>query len=147
MAKLRKQPLPLQITDLGIMIERYWAAALAPYNISPGEYRILAILVERGPLTAVEIIPHVSLEQSLISRTVQRLFEKRLVTRRRSRTDRRSVTLRITPEGEALERQALASLDQLAEALVAGLSASQREQTAKTLTVMSENIERLMQSP
>ena len=56
-------------------------------------------------MTPVDVGSRITLEQSLISRTAQRLYEKRLITRRRSRTDRRNVTLRVTSEGEELARQ------------------------------------------
>lgn len=135
------QFLSLQIIDLGAIIERCLAEVLAPYNITPAEYQILVALVERAPITAGELSPHVTLEQSFISRTVQRLYEKRLVSRRRSRTDRRSVTLRVTPEGEAIVRQALVALDELEEALISGISRSRREQTAKSLAVMIKSTE------
>ena len=41
--------LPLQLADLGVLVERLWAAALVSYGISPSEYRVLVTLVEHGP--------------------------------------------------------------------------------------------------
>ena len=140
------QTLPLQIVDLGVTIEQHWAAMLSARDISPAEYRVLAVVSERGPMTAVEIGPLITLEQSLISRTVQRLFEKQLLSRRRSQRDRRSVTLRATPAGVALIRQAQGSLNELANALTEGMTDQQHGRLAAALTVMAGNMETLTQS-
>ena len=104
-----------RIIDLGVLAARHWSMALDSHGVSVGEHRVLAVIVEGGPQTAVDIIPQVTLEQSLVSRTVQRLYQKGLISRRRSRTDRRSVILRATPAGEQLVRR----LDQLLEVVTA----------------------------
>ena len=137
MTDFSDRPLPLQIVDLGVMIERRWAEILSPHNISPAEYRLLAVLSEIGPTTAVEIGPLITLEQSLISRTVQRLFEKELLVRQRSQKDRRRVTLRATPAGVTLVRQLLGPLNQLANTLTAIMTDQQRGQIEATIAVMA----------
>lgn len=140
MANPSDQTLPLQIVDMGVLIERHWAADLSRHDLSPGEYRVLAVLSEKGPLTAVDVSPHITLEQSLISRTVQRLFEKGLVSRRRSRTDRRNVTLRATPAGRALAQEVRGSLNRMAEALTRNITEQQSERIAGALAVMAGNL-------
>ena len=136
----------LRISDLGTLVERRWAEALAPFGISPGEYRVLDVLVERGPLSAVDISPHVTLDQSLISRTVQRLYEKRLVSRRRSRTDRRNVTLRATPAGNELAQQLAQPLQDLAEELTQGIPCEQFQEAAEVVAAIIKNLESPRQS-
>ena len=133
--------LPLQLADLGVLVERRWAAALASYGISPSEYRVLLTLVEQGPMTPVDIGSRVTLEQSLISRTAQRLYEKRLITRRRSRTDRRNVTLRVTNEGEELAQQLEEPLQELAEELARGIPPRRFQQAVEVIAAILDNLE------
>ena len=141
MAEFPDPRMPQKLSDLGILIDRNWAAALAPYGISSSEWRILATLVERGSMTPVEVGSLVTLEQSLISRTAQRLYEKRLITRRRSRSDRRNVTLRATEDGEELIRQLEQPLQELADELTRGISQRRFRQAAGVVADMLDNME------
>ena len=133
--------LSLVIADLGTLTERRFAAMLVAHNLSVGEYRLIRILTERGPMTPSEVIPHITLEQSLVSRTAQRLFEKRLITRRRSRTDRRNVTLTATPEGVELVRDLNRSLQELEDELTQGIPQRQLQQATRAIAAMLGNLE------
>lgn len=93
--------LTLRIWDLAALVEQSWAEVLEPFDLSPVQFRVLAICFERQNCTATEIASLAPLDPAYISRIVQRLFEKGLVTRRRSETDRRVVYLSLTPEGQA----------------------------------------------
>ncbi len=129
----------LPISDLGFLVERRLAETLAPFGVTPGEYRVLLILLERGPITAAEVIPHVTLEQSLVSRTVQRLYEKGLVSRRRSRTDRRNVTLRATEAGAELASELAQPLRELSEELTRGIPGGRLQQATRVIEAMTRN--------
>ena len=131
--------LPLLLTDLGVLVERRWATALAPHGLTPAEYSVLAVLVEWGPLTATGVAIRATLEQSLISRTVQRLYEKRLVSRRRSRTDRRNVSLRATPEGEKLIVRLTQPLQELADELARGIATRRLQPATEVISAMLLN--------
>ena len=131
--------LHLRMSDLGILVDRRLAETLEPYGISPGEYRLLLILLERGPMTAAEIVPQIILEQSLVSRTVQRLYEKGLLSRRRSRTDRRSVTLRATEAGAELAEELVRPLRELEEELTRGIPGGRLAQATRVIEAMIRN--------
>lgn len=131
--------LHLRMSDLGILVERRLAETLEPYGISPGEYRVLLILLESGPMTAAEIVPQIILEQSLVSRTVQRLYEKGLLSRRRSRTDRRSVTLRATEAGAELAEELVRPLRELEEELTRGIPGGRLAQATRVIEAMIRN--------
>ena len=128
-----------QISDLGTLVERRLAEVLEPFGVSPGEYRVLLILLERGPMNAAGIIPHVTLEQSLVSRTVQRLYEKGLVSRRRSRTDRRNVTLRATEAGAELAEEPVRPLQELEDELTRGIPGGRLQQATRVIEAMTRN--------
>ena len=131
--------LHLRMSDLGILVDRRLAETLEPYGISPGEYRLLLILLERGPMTAAEIVPQIILEQSLVSRTVQRLYEKGLLSRRRSRTDRRNVTLRATEAGPELAGKLEQPLRELDEELTRGIPGGRLAQATRVIEAMTRN--------
>ena len=133
--------LPLQLADAGVLVERRWAAVLVSYGIAPSEYRVLVTLVEQGPMNPVDIGSRVTLEQSLISRTSQRLYEKRLITRHRSRTDRRNVILRVTKEGEELARQLEEPLQELAEDLARGIPPRRFQQAVEVIEAILDSLE------
>ena len=65
MNRLADNPIPVLISDLGTLTERRLTAMLAARDISTGEYRLLRILAQRGPMTPSEVIPHSTLEQPL----------------------------------------------------------------------------------
>jgi DNA-binding MarR family transcriptional regulator len=66
--------------------------------------RILVLLLQHEELRAGELVDLMVLPQSTISSQLQALHGKRLIRRRRSRKDSRSVILTLTPEGMELAR-------------------------------------------
>ncbi|MFO1192392.1 MAG: MarR family winged helix-turn-helix transcriptional regulator [Rhodoferax sp.] len=66
--------------------------------------RILVLLLQHEELRAGELVELMVLPQSTISSQLQALHAKRLIRRRRSRKDNRSVILTLTPEGLDLAR-------------------------------------------
>ena len=131
----------LRVSDLGTLVERRLAEVLQPFGISLGEYRVLLIVLERGPMTAVEIIPYVTMDQSLVSRTVQRLYERGLMSRRRSRTDRRNVTLRATDAGAELARELVCPLQEAEERLTRGIPRGRLRQVTQAFAAMTANLQ------
>ena len=66
--------------------------------------RILVLLLEREELRTGELVDLMVLPQSTISSQLQALHKKRLIRRRRSRQDNRSVILTLTAAGIELAR-------------------------------------------
>jgi DNA-binding MarR family transcriptional regulator len=66
--------------------------------------RILVLLLQHEELRAGELVDLMVLPQSTISSQLQALHAKRLIRRRRSRKDNRSVILTLTSEGLELAR-------------------------------------------
>ncbi|MCI5098036.1 MAG: MarR family winged helix-turn-helix transcriptional regulator [Rhodobacteraceae bacterium] len=71
------------------------------YGMLRTEWRVLFHLGTYGCMTAKEIGERATIHKTKISRAVQKLSEKRFVTRRRDERDRRSEHLELTPAGEA----------------------------------------------
>jgi DNA-binding MarR family transcriptional regulator len=76
-------------------------AVLKPFHLSHSQYNVLRILRGASPngLACQEIAERMISRDPDITRLLDRLEARRLVTRTRDQTDRRVVTARITPEG------------------------------------------------
>ena len=134
------------ISDLGVLVDRRWTATLAPYGITPAEFRILSLLVSRGSLNARDIAESVPIDPSFISRMVQRLVEKSLIYRRRSTVDRRQVTLRHTAAGAELVSDIEQAMENMESELVDRVSAANLRRTKSAILSMTENIRALEDS-
>ena len=73
-----------------------------PYNLTPLEFTLLRICMEKEECTATELAVDLPVDASRISRLVTKLFDDGLLLRRRLREDRRVVMLRLSEEGSEL---------------------------------------------
>lgn len=67
--------------------------------------RILVILLERREVRIGELVGLMVLPQSTVSHQIQRLERRRLVRRRRTREDNRSVAVTLTPKGRLIAQE------------------------------------------
>ena len=82
------------------------AKALRPAMLSVREHAILWALSNTDSyLTTMELTRLLLVKSNCVSHIVDRLVKRRLVTRRRSRVDRRLVEIRLTTDGQELIRQ------------------------------------------
>ncbi len=89
------------------------------YGMLRTEWRVLFHLGAFGEMTASAIVTRARIHKTKISRAVQKLVEKRFVTRERSEDDRRQEFLRLTPLGIAAYkdlRKVAAAYDRTLEA-------------------------------
>ncbi len=71
----------------------------APFDLTSVEYSLLSACMERGEATATQLAVLLPVDTSRISRMVNGLVERGLLTRRRMSDDRRVVMLRLSEEG------------------------------------------------
>jgi MarR family 2-MHQ and catechol resistance regulon transcriptional repressor len=74
------------------------------YGISIVEFRCIRVLVETEPLTVNQLAQHMSLTSSRITRIVDGLVDKKLVSRMTGESDRRVYYLSLTKKGKELAR-------------------------------------------
>jgi MarR family transcriptional regulator, organic hydroperoxide resistance regulator len=97
---------PGQEALLGILrtadvVRRFLARVLEPYDVTPQQYNVLRILRGAG----AEGLPTLTIGERMledspgVTRLIDRLVVKGLVSRERSRQDRRQVLCRILPQG------------------------------------------------
>ncbi len=97
----RSQEAVLGILRTADVVRRYLARVLEPYDVTPQQYNVLRIL--RGAGT--EGLPTLTIGERMledspgVTRLIDRLVAKGMVSRQRSREDRRQVLCRIAPPG------------------------------------------------
>lgn len=74
------------------------------YGMLRTDWRVLFHLGLHGQMTAKEIGARARIHKTKVSRAVQRLADRRFLTRERDETDRRFERLRLTPAGVAAYR-------------------------------------------
>jgi MarR family transcriptional regulator, 2-MHQ and catechol-resistance regulon repressor len=83
-------------------LTRYASAAIEDTGLGNSDFRVLEVLLHKGPLPVNTIGPIVDLTPGSISIAVDRLFAKGLVSRVESAADRRIRIVALTPRGKAM---------------------------------------------
>jgi MarR family transcriptional regulator, 2-MHQ and catechol-resistance regulon repressor len=83
-------------------VNGYAAHSFRSHGLGDSDFRVLEALLHKGPLAVNTIGPKVFLTPGSISAAVDRLYEKGLVTRTESGTDRRVRVVDLTPKGRDL---------------------------------------------
>jgi MarR family 2-MHQ and catechol resistance regulon transcriptional repressor len=83
-------------------LTRYAAAGIEGTGLGDSDFRVLEVLLHKGPLPVNTIGPIVDLTPGSISIAVDRLVAKGLVSRVESAKDRRVRIVALTPRGEEL---------------------------------------------
>lgn len=102
--------------------------------------RILVMLLEHRELRTGDLVERMVLPQSTISSQLQALHRKRLIRRRRSRQDNRSVNVTLTPAGVELARDCDALSVRVHEELIAGIGERERQQGFAFLRKINERL-------
>ena len=130
-----RQEAALSILKTADVVRRTLSRAIEPHGITLQQYNVLRILRGAGleGLPTLEI-PERMIEQAPgITRLIDRLERKRLVSRERCPEDRRQVTCRISESGLDLLAKMDVSLDHADDALFAALSTAEQRQLIKLL--------------
>jgi len=83
-------------------LTRYASAGIEDTGLGDSDFRVLEVLLHKGPLPVNTIGPIVDLTPGSISIAVDRLFAKDLVSRVESCEDRRVRIVALTPQGKDL---------------------------------------------
>ncbi len=83
-------------------ISRHAAVGIQHTGLGDSDFRVLEVLLHKGPLPVNTIGPKVNLTPGSISVAVDRLYGKGLVSRTESAEDRRIRIVALTPSGKKL---------------------------------------------
>ena len=96
------ESLGASLAGLVNVVEKGLMEETVPYDLSPLEFNLLRICMVGGEHTATQLADMLPVDASRISRVVTRLVDMGLLRRRRLRSDRRVVMLRLTERGTEL---------------------------------------------
>lgn len=112
---------------------------LAPFGVTPGEWNALNQLDHHGPLSQKRLAEALQKEQATITRTVDRMQRKGLVTRTPDPKDRRANIVSLTPASQKLLGEIEPHAISAAKGTVAGVSPEDLAVFFRVLDQVKEN--------
>ena len=114
--------LEIYVAGLVNSVEKGLAKEVAPYGLTSLEFSLLrACFEDDGEHTATQLAQILPIDGARISRLVNGLVDRGLLRRRRLRSDRRVVMLRLTEEGMDLTSHVLQSMRRYHARLTEGI--------------------------
>ena len=94
--------LGLLLGRAAILKDRIIDTHMEPHGITAAQFKVLIIMARFGVDTPAELCRNLSLDSGSMTRMLDRLEQKDLLSRKRSELDRRQVQLVLTTEGQRL---------------------------------------------
>ena len=124
-----EQPATALVKSITRGVDRETAA----YNLTPTEFAAIGLFHVEQEWTATELTQMLSVKTSAVSRIVSNLVDRGVLSRRRSREDRRMVYLKLTEEGVALGLELKERVHSYEERLTRGISPEDMETCLATI--------------
>ncbi|SDI94051.1 MarR family winged helix-turn-helix transcriptional regulator [Billgrantia gudaonensis] len=138
------QFLPYRLNSLaeriGGELERLYAER---YRLSMAQWRVMAWLSHCDELTAKKVCDHTHMDKARVSRAIQALEERGLISRTPSPRDHRLHQLHLTEEGQALLTKLIPDAQAWEAELVATLSAGEYRDLFNAMRKLERQLERL----
>jgi DNA-binding MarR family transcriptional regulator len=93
-------------------------------GLTQGEAHILALLAQSGPAKVADLHRGLAHKRSTLTSILDRLADRRLITRKVGETDRRTFVIGLTAEGTKLAQRVSRHLSDLERAVISRVSAS-----------------------
>ena len=139
---MKKPPSDLQdhlgfwLRNLSNHVSATFAQRIGKYDVSVANWVVLRVLFDHDAMTLTGIVRIVGVDQGALSRMVERLVVRGLLTRRSSPANRREIAISLTPEGRKLVPKLAREADENDRAFFDQLPRAERtafETTIKTL--------------
>jgi DNA-binding MarR family transcriptional regulator len=134
--------LPYLINRVGFAVTDVFGAALATDNLTVPLWRVLAVLFHHGPQRIGDLADLTSIEISTLSRLLGTMQRRKLLARKRARTDARVVMVVLTERGRTLTDALVPAATELESSLADGLSVDEIAALKHTLDKLYANISR-----
>jgi DNA-binding MarR family transcriptional regulator len=115
--------------------------AAAGIDLSPEEWGLLLVLWSRGPLPMAALAAATVKDRTTVTRLVDRLAAKGLVTRATDESDRRVVTVAVSDLGHARRTAIVAAVLPVIAAASRGIDPADLDRATATLRQMAANLE------
>jgi len=111
------------------------------FGLSVPEWRVIAMLGERAPMTAQGLVEATAMDKVTVSRALRGLDARGLVSRTPNPDDRRASDVRLTGEGRAIYAEVAPLALDYERALLETFSADERAQLSRLLDRLAERVE------
>ncbi|MCY3603083.1 MAG: MarR family transcriptional regulator [Chloroflexi bacterium] len=126
-------PTLLELRRLGRLAERLLSRALTDAGLTPDQLQVLLMVAAQPGVSAVACAQALDLDAPTVSRLVNGLAQSGLLDRRRARSDRRMVRLRLTPAGRRLAEEGRAAVATANQEVVEELRPAERRALRRAL--------------
>jgi DNA-binding MarR family transcriptional regulator len=133
-------PVSYAIFQLARTHRAFAAELLRELDLFPGQEIMLMALWEHGDRSQSELVQLLKLDPSTVAKSLRRLEDGGLVTRRTSSEDRRASIVSLTKKGKALESKVDAAWRELERVTVAGLDEEQRGLLLRAMEALEANV-------
>ena len=132
--------LPYLINRVGAALVARYEVELKRYGLSIAMWRVLVALSHNGSQRQIDIADMTSIDVSTLSRLVTRMIRMGIVSRTRSDTNNREVTVELTAKGRAQLNRLMPIGRAMEYEAVAGLSGADLAATRAALRHMYDNL-------
>ena len=130
----------LQLARTMFLQKEIYSEVLGAFGLETFEFHVITRLAEEDGLSQAELGARVLRGKVAISRLVDTLVERGLVTRAADRRDTRVWNIRLTPRARKLFPKALAAVRATSRRVLAGLSAREEAQLNALLVRVQESL-------
>jgi DNA-binding MarR family transcriptional regulator len=113
---------------------------VATYGLSAAQFSVLSTLYKSGIENANELSKNLAYDRGAMSRMLDRLEAKHLIRRVRRDGERRTITLELTPEGEAAVPKMRACAIKVMNRFLRGIPKAEIRQLENTLQRILSNV-------
>jgi DNA-binding MarR family transcriptional regulator len=132
---------PYLVNRVGMaLVASFGEDPLGHHDLSIAMWRVLVALSNHGSQRLVDLSGMTSIDVSTLSRMVARLVRLGLVSRMRSKTSEREVTVKLTPKGKTLTTSLIPVALRFEKAAIAGIPADDLAIVKRALRRMHENM-------
>jgi DNA-binding MarR family transcriptional regulator len=133
--------LPYLINRVGwLLVTDFGQNTLARHQLSIPTWRVLAALAEHDGQRQIDLAGTTSIDVSTLSRVITRMVKMALVTRTRSATNNREVTVCLTPNGAAVLARVIPHAIELEAKTISGVSVKDLNVVRRSLRQMYQNL-------
>lgn len=129
--------------QLVLLWQRKQKKVLDPLDLTQTQFVLLAALAwlsrESDAVTQIDIANQGNADRMMVSKVLRTLEDKKFITRHEHPTDTRAKTIRFTPAGEAVFRQALVCIENADVEFFAGLGTDLSGFNANMVKLIEEN--------
>ncbi|MGE7604433.1 MarR family winged helix-turn-helix transcriptional regulator [Peribacillus sp. NPDC097675] len=136
-----KDYMSIMIHQTDLTLTRYIKAKLAPLNIAPEQNLILLLLWGKDGRSQNEIAKSLLKDKTNITRMLDNLEKKELITRRVNESDSRSYNVYLTEKGIKLGEEVYPITEEFNRIVCSGITSEELQIANKVLLKIQKNIE------